>query len=113
MQTMTYTAADRVARITLDRPQRGNGLTRRLIDELAAAVERADLDPAVHVILLSGRGSGFCGGYDLGVFAERGFDAADINPDDIDTDPATGTLLDPGVHAANHDPARTWDPMVD
>src|SRR4051794_41954984 len=65
MQTMTYTVAAHVARIPLDRPERGNGLTRRLIDELAACVERADLDPEVHVILLAGNGKGFCGGYDL------------------------------------------------
>ena len=34
--------------------------------ELAAAVEEANLDPAVHVIALAGNGNGFCGGYDLG-----------------------------------------------
>ena len=33
-------------------------------------VERADLDPAVHVLLLSGNGAGFCGGYDLVESAE-------------------------------------------
>jgi enoyl-CoA hydratase len=107
MQTITYEAADRVARITLNRPQRGNGLTRGLIDELAACVERADLDPSVHVILLAGNGKGFCGGYDLvdsaeglGLAGEGGSDRA-------------GSPLDPGVMAANHDPRGTWDPMVD
>ena len=60
----------RVARITLNRPERGNGITRALLTELEAAVERADLDPAVHVILLSGTGKGFCGGYDLVQSAE-------------------------------------------
>src|SRR3954464_117808 len=106
MQTMSYTAADRVARITLDRPQRGNGLTRRLIDELAACVERADLDPDVHVILLSGNGKGFCGGYDLVESAEGAGRYGE------DSAPA-GTPLDPMVMARNHDPSRTWDPMVD
>ena len=38
--------------------------------ELAECVERADLDPNVHVIALSGRGKGFCGGYDLVESAE-------------------------------------------
>jgi enoyl-CoA hydratase len=108
METMTYAVADRVARITLDRPERGNGLTRTLIDELAACVERADLDPAVHVIVLSGNGTGFCGGYDLvdsaeGLGGEGG--GADAPP--------AGSPLDPAVMAANHDPARAWDPMVD
>jgi len=103
METMTYAAADRIARITLDRPRRGNGLTRQLIDELAACVERADLDPDVHVIVLSGNGSGFCGGYDLVDSAEGLGGGGD----------GDGSPLDPAVMAANHDPSRTWDPMVD
>jgi enoyl-CoA hydratase len=108
MQTITYAVADRIARITLNRPQRGNGLTRTLIDELAAAVERADLDPGVHVILLAGNGKGFCGGYDLVDSAEglgRDDDGGAQAPD--------GSPLDPRTMAANHDPAGTWDPMVD
>jgi enoyl-CoA hydratase len=108
MQTLTYAVADRIARITLNRPQRGNGLTRGLIDELAAAVERADLDPGVHVILLAGNGKGFCGGYDLVDSAEglgRDGDGGAQAPE--------GSPLDPRTMAANHDPAGTWDPMVD
>jgi enoyl-CoA hydratase len=104
METMTYETGGRVARITLDRPERGNGLTRTLIDELAAAVERADLDPAVHVIVLSGNGKGFCGGYDL-VDSAEGLGSGDARPD--------GSPLDPAVMAANHDPRGTWDPLVD
>ena len=42
----------------------------RLVRELAACVESADLDPAVHVLALSGEGTGFCGGYDLVESAE-------------------------------------------
>src|SRR3954449_4575682 len=106
MQTMTYAVDGRVARITLDRPERGNGLTRALIDELAARVEQAGLDPAVHVILLSGNGKGFCGGYDL-------VDSAEGLSDGAPAPPAHGSPLDPAVMAANHDPRATWDPMVD
>src|SRR3954452_12193112 len=104
MSTMTYAGDGRVARITLDRPERGNGLTRALIDELAARVEQADLDPAVHVILLSGNGKGFCGGYDL-------VDSAEGLARDGGADGAAGSPLDPAVMAANHDPSATWDPM--
>jgi enoyl-CoA hydratase len=109
MQTMTYAVDDRVARITLDRPDRGNGLTRALIDELAACVERADLDPAVHVIALSGNGKGFCGGYDL-VDSAEGLSDGGLDGGAAAT---AGSPLDPAVQAANHDPAGTWDPMVD
>jgi enoyl-CoA hydratase len=96
----------RVARITLNRPERGNGITRALLTELEAAVERADLDPAVHVILLSGAGKGFCGGYDLVESAE-----GSIGP--TESAAAPGSPLDPKIIRANHDPSRPWDPMVD
>jgi enoyl-CoA hydratase len=108
METLTYEGADRVARITLNRPERGNGLTPTLIAELAACVERADLDPTVHVILLSGNGKGFCGGYDLVASAE-GMGASDAAP----AGPPAGSPLDPATIARNHDPTGTWDPLID
>jgi enoyl-CoA hydratase len=107
LETMTYEADGRIARITLDRPERGNGITLEMPRELAACVERANLDPDVHVIALAGNGSGFCGGYDLVGSAERmgeGFGA---------DEPPEGSPLDPMVIAANHDPDGTWDPVVD
>jgi enoyl-CoA hydratase len=103
-----YEVAERVARITLDRPERGNGITLGMVRELTACVERADLDPAVHVLLLAGNGPGFCGGYDL-VESAEGMGAG---AEERDVEPA-GSPLDPLVMAANHDPGRTWDPMVD
>ena len=45
LTTMTYATEGRIARITLDRPERGNGITLELPGELAACVERANLDP--------------------------------------------------------------------
>jgi enoyl-CoA hydratase len=106
-RTLTYEVTDRVARITLDRPEHGNAITLDTPVELADAVERADLDRGVHVILLSGNGPGFCGGYDLGLFAEQDMAGQGASAR------YSGTVLDPAVQAANHDPARTWDPMVD
>ena len=70
LETLTYERDGRVARITLDRPERGNGITLEMPRELAACVERANLDPEVHVIALAGNGTGFCGGYDLVASAE-------------------------------------------
>lgn len=106
-RTLTFEVTGRVARITFNRPDQGNAITADTPVELAHAVERADLDPRVHVILVSGRGKGFCGGYDLSIFAENGGRPAD------GPDPAAGTVLDPVVQARNHDPAATWDPMID
>ena len=104
---MTYEVTGRIARITLDRPERGNGITLDLPRELAACVERADLDPAVHVIALSGRGKGFCGGYDLVASAEQMDDARFGDQDQ------RGTALDAAVIAQNHNPSETWDPVID
>jgi enoyl-CoA hydratase len=110
-RTLTYEVDGRVARLTFDRPEQGNAITADTPVELADAVERADLDPQVHVIVLSGRGKGFCGGYDLGASAEHLGDAGGDHGG-ISAGPP-GTVLDPVVQMTNHDPARTWDPMVD
>ena len=67
---VAYEAADRVATITLNRPERLNAINAELPRALREAVERADADPDVHVIVLQGAGKGFCGGYDLKEFAE-------------------------------------------
>jgi enoyl-CoA hydratase len=107
LETVTYEVDGRVARVTLNRPARGNGITLEMPRELAACVERADLDPEVHVIALSGNGSGFCGGYDLVASAERMSDGFGVE------DVPRGSPLDPAVQAANHDPEGTWDPVTD
>jgi enoyl-CoA hydratase len=105
--TLTYEVTGRIARITFNRPEHGNAITPDTPLDLAHAVERADLDPRVHVIVVSGRGSGFCGGYDLSLFAEQDMSKAGSGV------PREGTVLDPLVQARNHDPFRTWDAMVD
>ena len=106
--TLTYQRTGRVARITFNRPDQGNSITPDTPLDLAAAVERADLDPRVRVMVVSGRGKGFCGGYDLAASAEGLMDGDMTGSRD-----AAGTVLDPLVQMANHDPAGTWDPMVD
>jgi enoyl-CoA hydratase len=104
LQTITYEAGGRIARITLNRPQSGNAITLEMPPEIAACVERANLDPEVHVIALAGNGSGFCGGYDLGSSAEAWSGEAA---------PVEGSPLDPAVIGANHAPNTNWDPVTD
>jgi enoyl-CoA hydratase len=107
METLTYEVDGSVARITLNRPERGNGITPRMPAEIAACVERANLDPEVHAIALAGNGTGFCGGYDLVASAEgdmEGLEAADAPP---------GSPIDPAVIGANHTPGSDWDPVTD
>lgn len=125
LKTLTYDVTGRIARITLNRPGRGNGITFEMPVELAACVERANLDPSVHVIALSGNGKGFCGGYDLVQFAEQKLDVEDqpgeqraevgSQKSEIGEQASwpTGSPLDPQVQLANHDPNETWDPMLD
>jgi enoyl-CoA hydratase len=107
LETLTYEVTGRIARITLNRPERGNGITLEMPRELAACVERANLDPEVHVIALAGNGSGFCGGYDLVGSAEGNMEGI------AQPDAPEGSPLDPMVQARNHDPEGTWDPVLD
>lgn len=107
LETMTYEVTGKIARITLNRPKRGNGITMDMPRELAACVERANLDPSVHVIALSGNGTGFCGGYDL-VESAEGLVLGKEDPSR-----PKGSPLDPAVQAENHLPNGAWDPMTD
>jgi enoyl-CoA hydratase len=75
--------------------------------ELAACVERANLDPEVHAIALAGNGTGFCGGYDLVASAEG--DMSELGG--VDAPP--GSPLDPATIGANHLPESNWDPVTD
>ena len=103
LEAIEYEVDGRVARITLRTPT----ITRALPGELERCVEAADLDPRVHVVALTGAGAGFCGGYDLRYFAEGSAGLTD------DRGPQDGPPDDPAIFAANHDPRRTWDPIVD
>jgi enoyl-CoA hydratase len=123
LETLTYERDGRVARITLDRPERGNGITLEMPRELADCVERANLDPEVHAIALAGNGTGFCGGYDLVASAEQMPRTTDVPPAPSASRPGAagsgegralrGSPTDPAVVAANHDPTATWDPVTD
>jgi enoyl-CoA hydratase len=57
--------ADLVLRITLNRPNKRNALSNALRCDLFDALERADADPTVRVMILRGAGPSFCAGYDL------------------------------------------------
>jgi enoyl-CoA hydratase/carnithine racemase len=63
---LRYEAEAGVATFTLNRPERLNAVTPRMVEELGAALARAREDHAVRVIRLRGAGRAFCAGYDLG-----------------------------------------------
>jgi enoyl-CoA hydratase len=86
--TVSYSAKDRIATITLNRPDRFNAINATMPDDIAAAFAHANDDDSVHVVVLTGAGPGFCGGYDLKEYAEK---------------PGTN----PGIQE------MPWDPMID
>jgi enoyl-CoA hydratase/carnithine racemase len=59
-------AADGTLTITLDRPDRLNAFTTRMMEELLDAFDRSDADDGVRAVIVTGRGRGFCAGADLG-----------------------------------------------
>jgi enoyl-CoA hydratase len=70
MPRVLYKRDGRIARITLNRPEVMNAIDNELPVELEAAVEQANSDPKVHVIVLAGAGKAFCAGYDLTYYAQ-------------------------------------------
>ncbi|MEM8861746.1 MAG: crotonase/enoyl-CoA hydratase family protein [Chloroflexota bacterium] len=88
MGDVLYEVDGRIATITLNRPERFNAISLSMPDDLAKAVSMAETDSSVHVIILTGAGKGFCGGYDLYDYAET--------PGE-----------NPGVQE------MPWDPMID
>jgi enoyl-CoA hydratase/carnithine racemase len=77
-QETLYNVADRVATITLNRPEKLNAWTATMEKEVRAAVAEAEQDEGVRAIVLTGAGRGFCAGADMSLLstvADKGVDA--------------------------------------
>jgi len=84
LKVTRYEVRDRVATVTLHRPDRLNAWTGRMHAEYRAVLERASTDPAVRVIVVTGSGRGFCAGADaraLEGHVERGAYDAGLGDD--------------------------------
>jgi enoyl-CoA hydratase len=92
--SIAYSVDGRIAHITLNRPDRLNAIDEEMPSEIRDAVEEANADASVHVIVVDGAGRAFCAGYDLKRFAERTDDGR------FDGRPVAG-------------PRMPWDPMTD
>jgi methylglutaconyl-CoA hydratase len=55
-----------IARLVLDRPEKGNCYNQTMLDGLAAAIDRIAADPAVRVVVVRGEGKHFCVGAEIG-----------------------------------------------
>jgi methylglutaconyl-CoA hydratase len=65
MNYIDYTTADRIAFITLNRPEKRNALSHELVTALKAAFSKAEQDDSVKVVILQAKGEAFCAGADL------------------------------------------------
>ncbi len=69
-ETLLFDVKERVARVTLNRPEKRNAITGSMITELHDALLEADARTDVNVVVLQGAGKDFCAGYDLaGVYS--------------------------------------------
>ncbi len=64
-ETILYEVDDRVATITLNRPERLNAFNRQMMRDLIDAVDLADADDNVRAVIFTGAGRGYCAGADL------------------------------------------------
>ena len=69
-EAILYDVADRVATITLNKPERMNAFDDQMLTEWADAIHRADQDRDVGAVIITGAGRGFCSG--MNVAAEAG-----------------------------------------
>ena len=76
-QDLIYSVEDRVATVTLNRPDRMNALSRNLEAEIHRAFDEADADRSVRAIILTGNGPGFCAGYDQAAAPASGIRPSD------------------------------------
>ena len=65
-EQILYSVEDSVLTITLNRPERLNAFTERMCRELLDALDRADADDSVRVVIFTGAGRAYCAGADLG-----------------------------------------------
>ena len=64
-ETLLYSVEDGIATITLNRPDRLNAFTSRMMTDMIAAFDATDADDAVGAVIVTGAGRGFCAGADL------------------------------------------------
>lgn len=69
LETLIYDKQERIAVLTLNRPDRGNALCRRLRDELDLVLDDLDRDDDTRVLVVKSNGKNFCTGYDLNEWA--------------------------------------------
>ena len=84
MKFIQYAVEDRLAYITLNRPEKSNALCYDLVSELRVAFKKAEEDSAVKLIVLRANGDAFCAGADLGYLQQLQVNSFEQNLADSD-----------------------------
>lgn len=97
-KNIIYEVKDKVAHITLNRPEKLNALSLRLREEFLTAIKMAERDEGVSCILIKGNGRAFCAGYDLTASGyENTPDGGYVSP-----------MLDKAIDGFARHVAQTW-----
>ncbi|MEZ5218449.1 MAG: enoyl-CoA hydratase-related protein [Ilumatobacteraceae bacterium] len=80
-ETIRYEVDEEIATITLDRPDKMNAWTPQMAEELADAITRANDDPAIGAMIMTGDGRGFCAGADMDAVFQTRIDGTDPGND--------------------------------
>jgi enoyl-CoA hydratase len=110
METLRTETGDGVRSIVLCRPEAYNTITPALRDELAAAIDAADADPDVRVIVLRAEGPAFCAGYGLDWSTRAQSAEADGRAPGRDPAGTPAPWLPPGPEEQRD---RVWDSVAD
>ncbi len=71
MSHILYNADEAIATITLNRPEASNAYSAEMVQELVSALDRAETDEAVRVVVITGAGRSFCAGGDLKAMRDK------------------------------------------
>ena len=85
-QSITFSVADHVAQLVLNRPERLNALNKAALQEINRAMDQAEADADVRVIVVSGAGRAFSSGFDLKAQLEQRPEGAQVWREILDLD---------------------------
>ena len=107
-----YDVSQRIATITLNRPDRLNAFTAALGQQLRAAMRAASDDAGVRVIVLTGAGRGFCAGADMGNLSQLSAGGAAATDAQAEARPATANLPFDPASSPDYQTPHSYFPAV-
>jgi enoyl-CoA hydratase/carnithine racemase len=107
-QEIVYTVGERVATITLNRPDKLNAWTRTMEQEVRQAMQEAAGDDQVRAIVLTGAGRGFCAGADMSLLQ----DVVERRVHPLPDTPASSSLPDSDLVRADFQRQYSYFPVI-